>query len=99
LSVIGRLIFGRWFARWLLRGGPWAIAGKLAAVGIWGAFKWRRETRRLAREVERREIEAEYEVLPGTSAPGAGTDSRKLAAEAPETAADNQYPQRRTDSA
>lgn len=63
MSAIGRVVLGRWFARWLLRGGPWAVATKLVGVALLGVWKWRREQRRLDREVRAREIEADYEVL------------------------------------
>lgn len=49
---------------------------KLAGVALWGAWKWRREQRRLERETRAREIEADYEVLDGPER-GALNSARK----------------------
>ena len=73
MGVIRKLILGRWFTRWLLRGGPWSVAAKLAAVALFGAWKWRRERRQAERIARSREIDATYEILdreagsPGSS--------------------------------
>lgn len=80
MGFVRKLILGRWFTRWLLRGGPWAVAAKLVGVGLWGVWKWRREQRRLEGEARAREIPAEYEVLPTDRLAGAhrgpsGTDA------------------------
>lgn len=64
MGLLKKLFLGRWFARWLLRGGPGAIALKLAGVALWGVWRWRRDERRLERERRRLEIEADYEVVP-----------------------------------
>jgi len=66
MSLLRRLVLGRWFTRWLLRGGPWSVAAKIAAVGLYGAWKWRRERRRQM-PARKREIEASYEVLDSDS--------------------------------
>ena len=66
MGFLRKLILGRWFTRWLLRGGPWGVAAKLAGVALWGAWKWRRERRQVERAREAREIRAEYEVLDST---------------------------------
>jgi hypothetical protein len=63
MGLLGKVILGRWFTRWLLRGGPWSIAAKLAAVALLGAWKWRRERREAERLARSREIDATYEVL------------------------------------
>lgn len=63
MSVLGRLFFGRWFLRWMMRGSPWAVAAKMFGVGLWGVWTWRREQRRLQRAVDAREIPADYEVI------------------------------------
>lgn len=63
MGLLQKLVLGRWFTRWLLRGGPWSIAAKLAAVAIFGAWKYRRERRQLERAVREKEIEADYEVV------------------------------------
>jgi hypothetical protein len=63
MALLQKVILGRWFTRWLLRGGPWSIAAKLAAVAFLGAWKWRRERQREERAARAREIEATYEVL------------------------------------
>ncbi|MFN2420206.1 MAG: hypothetical protein ABR527_02320 [Gemmatimonadota bacterium] len=63
MGFLQKLILGRWFTRWLLRGGPWSIAAKLAAVALLGAWKWRKEKREAERLARSREIEATYEVL------------------------------------
>ena len=69
MGMLQRLFLGRWVTRWLLRGGPWTIAAKLAGMALWGAWKWRRERRRLLEAEQAREIPAEYEVLPPPSLP------------------------------
>ena len=75
MGFVQKLVLGRWFTRWLLRGGPWAIAAKLAAVAVVGAWRWRREHRRAARAERSREISASYEVLgPEPLGPGTATD-------------------------
>jgi hypothetical protein len=61
---LGRLFLGRWFARWLLRGGPFSVTLKLVAVALWGVWQWRRDEKRLERNRRRREIAADYEILP-----------------------------------
>ncbi|HUO99972.1 MAG TPA: hypothetical protein VM737_00370 [Gemmatimonadota bacterium] len=63
MGLIRKVIVGRWFTRWLLRGGPWGVAAKLAGVALWGVWKWRRERREAERAQQAREIPAEYEVL------------------------------------
>lgn len=76
MGMLQRLFLGRWVTRWLLRGGPWTIAAKLAGVALWGAWKWRRERRREVAGERAREIPAEYEVLPpDTLPPPAGSPS------------------------
>lgn len=65
-----KAVIGRWFGKWLLRGGPWSIAAKLAGVALYGAWKWRREAKRVGRERGSREIPADYEVVrdePGST--------------------------------
>jgi hypothetical protein len=64
VGLLKRLFLGRWFARWLLRGGPLSIALKLGAVALWGVWQWRREEKRLDRKRRSREIDADYEVVP-----------------------------------
>lgn len=63
MGLLRKWVLGRWFVRWLLRGSPGTVAAKLAAVALWGAWKWRREKRRA--ETARRELEipADYEVV------------------------------------
>ena len=63
MGILRKLVLGRWFARWLLRGSPWTIAAKLVGVAAVGAWRWRREHKRAAREQRAREIDASYEVL------------------------------------
>lgn len=63
MGVVNRLVMGRWFSRWLLRGGPWAVGAKLAGVAAYGVWKWRREQKKLEEKVRDREIPADYEVL------------------------------------
>ena len=63
MGLLQRVVVGRWFTRWLLRVGPWSVAAKLAAVVLYGAWKWRREKRNEAAAVRRREVSADYEVL------------------------------------
>lgn len=86
MGLLGRLFLGRWFARWLLRGGPWSIALKLGGVALWGIWRWRREEKALKRQRRRLEIDADYEVVPQgelaeggsrnpPSAPGYGGDN------------------------
>lgn len=76
MALWTRVVLGRWLARWLLRGGPLAIAAKLVAVGALGAWKYRRELKRSGRDTG--QIDAEYEVLgpdriaPVAREPGAG---------------------------
>lgn len=60
---IKKAILGRWLARWLLRGSPWAVVAKLAAVAAWGAWRWRRRQNAAEQNRRSREIPAEYEVL------------------------------------
>jgi hypothetical protein len=75
MGLLRRLVLGRWFTRWLLRGGPWSIAAKLAAVALFGAWKWRRERKQVQADQASKEIEASYEVLDpktGTSAAADG---------------------------
>jgi len=61
MGLLTRAVVGRWLARWLLRGGPLAIAAKLVAVGAFGAWKYHREQKRSGRDA--RQIDADYEVL------------------------------------
>jgi hypothetical protein len=78
MGFLRRLVLGRWFTRWLLRGGPWSIAAKLAAVALYGAWKWRRERKRVGPSRPAGEIEGSYEVLgpePGTLEPGPGSSA------------------------
>lgn len=63
MGFLKKVILGRWFTRWLLRGGPWGVAAKLAGVALWGVWKWRREQREAESEQRAREIPAEYEVM------------------------------------
>lgn len=71
VGLLKKLFLGRWFARWLLRGGPWSVALKLAGVALWGAWRWRRDEKRLEQERRRLEIDADYEVVPeGRLEPG-----------------------------
>lgn len=63
MGWFGKAVVGRWLGRWLLRGGPWSIAAKLLGVVVYGAWKWRREARRLESERGAREIPADYEVI------------------------------------
>jgi hypothetical protein len=75
MGLLRQLVLGRWFTRWLLRGGPWSVAAKLAAVALFGAWKWRREKKQALAGRAQREIEASYEVLDregGTSTAGDG---------------------------
>lgn len=78
MGLLKKLFLGRWFARWLLRGGPGSIALKLAGVALWGVWRWRRDEKRLEQEQRRLEIDADYEVVPegrldsGTSARNRG---------------------------
>lgn len=76
MSILKKLVLGRWAMRWLMRGSPAAVAAKLAAVGLVGAWKWRRERKRELAAAAAREIPAEYEVvgpdrLAGPEPPGA----------------------------
>lgn len=76
MGFLRRLVLGRWFTRWLLRGGPWSIAAKLAAVALYGAWKWRRERKRVGTSRPAGEIEASYEVLdPDRLEPGPGSSA------------------------
>lgn len=86
MGLLRTWVLGRWFARWLLRGSPGTVVAKLAAVALWGVWKWRREKRRV--ETARRELEipADYEVVgrdrlaagePGPSERGTGPTSRE----------------------
>lgn len=74
MGWLKKAIVGRWLGRWLLRGGPWTIATKLLAVAAYGAWKWRREAKRVEGERRSREIPADYEVVrhEGELAAGAG---------------------------
>lgn len=63
MGLLRRLVVGRWFTRWLLRGGPWSVAAKIAAVALYGAWRWRRDKRRQVPARNQGEIEASYEVL------------------------------------
>lgn len=73
MGWIRKVIVGRWLGRWLLRGGPWSIAAKLALVAVYGAWKWRREARRVEEDRASREIAAEYEVVEeGAERPPSG---------------------------
>lgn len=63
MGLVQRVVVGRWFTRWLLRGGPWSVAAKLAAVVLYGAWKWRREKRSQVAAEKQRELPADYEVL------------------------------------
>ncbi len=70
MGVLKKMVLGRWALRWLMRGSPAAVAAKLAAVGLFGAWKWRREQKRERAESAAREIPAEYEVVgPGALNP------------------------------
>lgn len=62
MGLLTRAVVGRWLARWLLRGGPVAIAAKLVAVGALGAWKYHREQKRSDGR-DPHQIDAEYEVL------------------------------------
>lgn len=62
MGLLTRAVVGRWLARWLLRGGPVAIAAKLVAVGALGAWKYHREQKRSDGR-DPQQIDAEYEVL------------------------------------
>lgn len=64
MGVLRRLVMGRWLARWLLRGSPLAVALKLGGVALWGVWRWRREERRQRLMRRRREIDADYEIVP-----------------------------------
>lgn len=80
LGWLKKAMFGRWLARWLLRGSPWAVAAKLAAVAAWGAWRWRRRQNAAERNRRSREIPAEYEVLEPRSPnriPGRGEPARR----------------------
>ncbi len=73
MGLLKRLLLGRWFARWLFRGGPWSIALKLGAAALWGAWRLRRESKRTEEERRKLEIDADYEVVPeGRLKPGSG---------------------------
>lgn len=63
MGLLKKLFLGRWFTRWLLRGGPWSVAAKLAGVALWGAWKWRREKKQTERERVARELPADYDVV------------------------------------
>ena len=70
MGLLTRAVVWRWLARWLMRGSPFAVVAKLAAVGAIGA--WRYNRKRKAEGRERGRIEAEYEVLgPERIAPAA----------------------------
>jgi len=86
VGLIRKLILGRWGAKWLMRGGPWAVAAKLGLVALYGAWRWRRE-HGVDNSRKVMEIEADYEVLDdpsaepvpdeqGTMEPGAGPSGR-----------------------
>lgn len=86
MGLIRKLILGRWGAKWLLRGGPWAVAAKLGLVALYGAWRWRREHGGDSGG-KAMEIEADYEVLDdpsaepvpgeqGTMGPGSGPFGR-----------------------
>jgi hypothetical protein len=78
MGVVNRLFMGRWFSKWLLRGGPWTVGAKLAGVAAYGVWRWRREQRKLEREDKDREIPADYEVLgSGDSAEGKLAEGRR----------------------
>jgi len=77
MGLLTRAVVGRWLARWLLRGGPLAIAAKLLAVGALGAWKYHRERKRSA-ELDPQRIEADYEVLgPERIAPVSRSPGRR----------------------
>ncbi len=63
MGFLKKAIIGRWFTRWLLRGGPWGVAAKLSGVALWGIWKWRKEKREAERTRRAQEIPAEYEVM------------------------------------
>lgn len=63
MGLVNRMVIGRWIVRWLLRGSPAVVATKLAAAGLFGAWKWRRDRRRQGSALAAREISADYEVL------------------------------------
>ena len=81
MGIVNRLVIGRWLVRWLLRGSPAAVAAKLAAVGLFGAWKWHRERRREESARATREISADYEVLGADrlTSPEPGGSSRGTA--------------------
>ena len=64
MGFLKRLVMGRWIARWLLRGSPLAVTLKLGGVALWGVWRWRRDERRRRLEQQKREIDADYEVVP-----------------------------------
>ncbi|MDX1660424.1 MAG: hypothetical protein R3326_01425 [Gemmatimonadota bacterium] len=75
MGWIKKAVVGRWLTKWLFRGGPWAVAAKLLGVAVYGAWKWRRETKQLEEQGASKEIEAHYEVVvdePGDLGPGEG---------------------------
>ena len=64
MGLLKRLVMGRWLARWLMRGSPLSVALKLGGVALWGVWRWRRDERRRRLEQGRKEIDADYEVVP-----------------------------------
>jgi hypothetical protein len=64
VGLLKRLVMGRWLTRWLLRGSPLSVGLKLGGVALWGVWRWRRDERRRRLEQRRKEIDAEYEVVP-----------------------------------
>lgn len=64
MAWLKRLVLGRWLARWLLRGSPASVALKMGGVALWGVWRWRRDERRRRLEERRKEIDADYEVVP-----------------------------------
>ena len=62
MGLLKQAVLGRWLARWLMRGSPLAVVAKLAAVGAVGAWRDHPHRKRAAAQ-DRKQIDADYEVL------------------------------------
>ncbi len=54
----------RWLGRWIVRGRPLSVLVKLTLVAFVGIWRWHKASRESRRASGRRELPADYEVLP-----------------------------------